>query len=432
MKAYMVSLGCSKNQVDTEMILGLFKNKDISVCKTPQEADILMVNTCAFIESAKEEAINTILDLASFKDGAKKMLVFGCMSQRYKKELEEQLPEVDCFISINEYANLSEIIDSLFKIKNSSEKMSHLNRIYTTPPHFRYVKISDGCLNRCAFCAIPLIRGSLVSRPINDIVNEVRMHVEANVYEINLISQDTTRYGDDLYHKLSIIDLLQELVKIDGNFKIRLLYLYPDIVTDELINFIKDNNKIMPYFDIPIQHSEDHLLLSMNRRGSREYLLNLFKKIKETIPHAIIRTTLIVGFPGETKEDVNNLIDFMKEIKFDRLGAFAYSKEENTKAYDYLNVIPNKEQNVRLGKVMKVQSEISYTLNQGKIGKIFECVIEDYEEDSFFYIGRSYAFAPDDIDGCIYIACHREHKIGDVIKVNILDADTYTLTGEEV
>lgn len=433
MNIYMVSLGCAKNRVDSEMILGVCKENNMNVVDDPSEADLLMVNTCGFIESAKEEAIQTILELASYKNNNKKLLVFGCLAQRYKEELIKAIPEVDRFVSIAEYGNISQILNDLlkgdYKIHGS---MSALNRLVSTPSYMRYIKISEGCRNRCAFCAIPLIRGTLVSTPIEEVVEDVKNAVNDGVYEINLISQDTTRYGEDLYKKLALVDLLKEIVKINGDFKVRLLYLYPDIVTDELIEFIKNNDKIMPYFDIPIQHTEDLVLKKMYRRGNREFLLNLFKKIKKEIPEAILRTTLMVGFPYETKEDVKNMISFMKEVKFDRLGAFTYSREEGTVGYTYPDIISQDEMNHRYSQIMNVQKRISLENNQKMIGKMVECFIEEYDEESYMYKARNYAYAPDDIDGAIYVAAKSEHNPGDKIKVMILDADEYSLTGEEI
>ncbi len=433
MKVYMQSLGCSKNQVDSEMILGLCKEHNMSIVAYPNEADVIMVNTCAFIESAREEAINTILDLATYKDGSKKLVVCGCLSQRYKGQLESELPEVDRFISIDEYPMLTSIISSLYKgdFKNDIY-ISPLKRVYSTPEYMRYVKISDGCQNRCAFCAIPLIRGTLRSRTIEDIKEEVTNQVNEGAKEINLISQDTSKYGYDLYKRLAIVDLLKELCAIPGNFKIRMLYLYPDIVTDELIDFVKNNTKVMPYFDIPIQHSENQILKYMYRRGNKEYLLDLFSKIRREIPHAILRTTLIVGFPYETETDVDNMIEFIKEVKFDRLGAFTFSKEEDTKAMEYPDIISENEKALRFNKVMETQYYISTKLNSDKIGNTYEVMIEDYDAENFMYVGRSYAFAPDDIDGCIYVAAMEELKAGDIVNVKIVDADAYTLTGEQV
>lgn len=434
MKMYMISLGCAKNQVDSEMIVGFLKqNEENILVDSPIDADLLMVNTCAFIETAREEAINTILDLASYKKKNTKLVVLGCLSQRYKEELIEELPEVDLFISIKEYDKIASMLNDLFnkQMFSSTAHLSHLRRVYKTPHYMRYVRISDGCLNRCAFCAIPLIRGNLKSRTIEDIKAEVIQDVKDGVYEINLISQDTTKYGFDLYNKLALVDLLKELVQIEGNFKIRLLYLYPDIVTDELIDFIKNNDKVMPYFDIPLQHSEDKLLKLMRRRGMRDYCIDLIHKIRREIPHAIFRTTMIVGFPYETDEDVDSLIEFMKETKFDRLGAFTYSPEEGTLGATYDNQVLDEDKQERYNRVMEAQFYISLEQNRKQIGTIQEVIIEDYDPQSFMYIGRSYGFAPDDIDGAIYVAAHKELHAGDVINVKILDADSYTLTGEE-
>lgn len=434
MKMFMISLGCAKNQVDSEMVLGYLKLHNHKLVDNPIDADLLLVNTCAFIESAREEAINTILDLAEYKTKGKKLVVLGCLSQRYKDELVKELPEVDLFITIKDYEKIGELLNNLYQNKsfNTETHLSHLRRVYKTPNYMRYVRISDGCLNRCAFCAIPLIRGRLKSRPIEDIVEEVKSDVLNGVYEINLISQDTTKYGFDLYERHAIVDLLDELCKIEGNFKIRLLYLYPDIVSDELIKFIKTHDKVMPYFDIPLQHSEDRLLDMMRRRGSREYCINLIKKIRYEIPHAVFRTTMIVGFPTETEEDIDSLIEFMKETKFDRLGAFTYSPEEGTLGETYEGRIDSEIQNERYNRVMDAQFYISLELNRSQIGKTFDVLIEDYDPDNFMYVGRSYGFAPDDIDGAIYVASINELNPGDVIKVRILDADSYTLTGEEV
>ena len=434
MKLYTVSLGCAKNQVDTEMILGVLKD-DSTLVDDPSLADLILINTCAFIETARKEAIDTILSLADYKKEGAKLIVCGCLAQRYKDEISKLLPEVDRFISIDEYSNIGNIISntllSSYKLNN---EYSPLNRVYSTPNYMRYIKISEGCLNHCAFCAIPLIRGRLRSRSIESIVEEVKMAVEDGVYEINLISQDTTKYGFDLYdNKLMIVPLLEEIVKIPGDFKVRLLYLYPDIVTDELINFIKDNPKIMPYFDIPIQHSEDNLLKKMYRRGNREYLINLMKKIKNLIPHAIIRTTLIIGFPYETNEDIDNLLVFMDEVKFDRLGAFTFSLEEGTKACEYPQDITEGEKQKRYERVMQKQQEIALANNQKMIGKtINDAFIIGYDEESFMYLARNYAYAPDDIDGVIYVAAKYELKLGERVNVKILDCDSYSLTGEQV
>lgn len=432
MNLYVISLGCAKNRVDSEMLVGLLEKNNFQLVDDINAANLIMINTCAFIESAKVEAINTILDAAQIKKNGQKLVVCGCLPQRYK-EISSLLPEVDRFISINEYQDFGKIIAELFKSDfNLNDKISPLNKHLSTPNYMRYIKISDGCLNHCAFCAIPLIRGKLKSVPIDVISEEVKKSVNEGAYEINLISQDTTRYGFDLYKKNAIVDLLKKLVTIEGNFKIRLLYLYPDIVTDELIDFIKNNDKVMPYFDIPIQHSEDRLLKLMNRRGMRSYLIDLIKKIRNEIPNAIIRTTLIVGFPSETEEDINNLINFMEEVKFDRLGAFTFSMEEGTPATKYEDDVKEDVKNKRYSDVMSVQKGISLELMSQYQGQVLkDCFVIGYDENSFMYIARNYMFAPDDIDGVIYFAAKDEHKLGDLVNIKVLDFDEYSLIGEE-
>ncbi len=430
MKLYMVSLGCAKNKVDSEMILGVLRDKTELVA-SPEEADLIIVNTCAFIEPARKEAIDTILELSDYDA---KLVVCGCLPQRYKDEIIKLLPEVDRFITIDEYADIAKIVgdvvNSSFKINN---EFSPLNRVNTEPSYMRYVKISEGCLNRCAFCAIPLIRGKLQSRTIENIVEEVKGIVSEGVYEINLISQDTTKYGYDLYKRLALVDLLRELVKIPGDFKIRVLYLYPEVVTDELIDFIKNEPKMMHYFDIPMQHSETKILKKMLRRSDKEILTNLFHKIRKEVPDAILRTTIIVGFPYEEESDMDNLIDFIKEIKFDRLGAFTFSLEEGTKACEYPNIISEETKQARYERLMKTQSEIALSNNKKYLNQVLEdCFIIGYDEESYMYVARSYAYAPDEIDGCVYIASKRELNLGERVNVKVLDFDEYTLTGELV
>lgn len=431
MKIYLVSLGCAKNRVDSEMILGLLEKNNFELVDNPQDANILLLNTCAFIESARKEAIDNILELATYKEGKRKLIVCGCLPQRYYEELAPVLPEVDRFIKIDEYGDIASILSNVIK-SDIKGQISPLTKHLSTPNYMRYIKISEGCLNRCAFCAIPLIRGKLRSRTIESIVEEIKQAISEGAYEINLISQDTTRYGFDLYKKNAIVDLLKELVAIPGEFRIRLLYLYPDIVSDELIAFIKNNDKVMPYFDIPIQHSEDRILDLMKRRGHRDYLISLFAKIRKEIPEAIIRTTLIVGFPYETTTDINNLCEFIKEVEFNRLGAFTFSCEEGTLAETYPQDIPEDEKNRRYEKVMQLQEQISYSLMQKSLNEIVECFIIGYDEEQYMYVARNYAFAPDDIDGVIYVAAKREHSLGERLKVRLLDCDAYTYTAEEV
>lgn len=434
MKLYMQSLGCAKNQVDSEMLLGVLKD-NVTLVEDPSDAELLLLNTCAFIEPARQEAITTIFNLVGIKEttGAK-LVVCGCLPQRYKEEIIKLIPEVDRFITIDEYSNLGEIMNQVLQASFPYQRQfDPLERIYSTPEYMRYVKIAEGCMNRCAFCAIPLIRGTLKSRTIESIVKEVEDAVSTGVYEINLIAQDTTKYGYDLYHKHALVDLLRELVLIEGDFKIRLLYLYPELVTDELITLIKTSDKLMKYFDIPIQHSEDKILKAMLRKSNKELILNLFHKIKEEIPSATLRTTLMVGFPYEEESDVDALIEFIKEIRFDHMGAFTFSLEENTPACHYPNVISEQTKQLRYERLMQAQEPIALELKQEKIGTIIHnAFIIGYDEESFLYIARSESFAPDEIDGCIYVAAKEELKLGQRVNVKILDADAYTLTGEQV
>ena len=433
MKIYLISLGCAKNKVDSEVIIGnLLANDNIELTLDMSLADLIIINTCAFIESAKVEALNTIFEVLDSKEEHQKVMVVGCLSTRYVNEISNLIPEVDRFVTIKEYPKLKEIVNSMFTDHPFTTEISSFNRIITGMKESVYVKISEGCNNRCSYCAIPLIRGPFVSKRMEDIILEVTDLVNEGAYEINLISQDTTNYGIDLYKEYKIVDLLTELEKIEGNFKIRLLYLYPELVSDELIDYIANSKKVMPYFDIPLQHSETKILKSMNRRGDKEFIISLINKIRTKIPNAILRTTMIVGFPGETNQDFNNLIEFVKDIKFDRLGAFSYSPEEDTKGATMDNQIDEEIKTERLEALYLVQDDIALTANEKHLGSLTDVLIIDYDEDSYAYIGRNYAFAPDDIDGFIFVYSHEELSIGDVVKVKILDASINTLSGEVI
>ncbi|MCM1130858.1 MAG: 30S ribosomal protein S12 methylthiotransferase RimO [Roseburia sp.] len=434
MKLFMQSLGCAKNQVDSEMLLGVLK-ENITLVAEPQEAELILLNTCAFIEPARKEAIDTIFELVEVKKQTKaKLVVCGCLPQRYKTEIVNLIPEVDRFITIDEYPNLANIINQVVKSDYQyQKKYDPLNRIYSTPNYMRYVKIAEGCMNRCAFCAIPLIRGNLKSRTIEDIVAEVKKEVREGAYELNLVAQDLSKYGFDLYHRHALVDLLRELIQIEGDFKIRLFYLYPELVSDELIELIKNSPKIMKYFDIPIQHCEDKLLKAMLRRSNKEMIVSLFHKIKREIPSAALRTTLMVGFPYEEETDVDALIEFIKDIRFDHMGAFTFSLEENTLACKYPNTISEETKQKRYERLMTVQAQIAYELKQAKIGSIIkDAFIIGYDEQSYMYVARSEEFAPDEIDGCIYIAAKEELTLGQRVDVRVLDADAYTLTGKQI
>jgi len=433
MKIYIISLGCAKNRVDSEVLVGnLIANDNIFLTEDISLADLIIINTCAFIESAKTEAITTIFDVLDNKNPNQKVMVCGCLPTRYVEEMTSLIPEVDRFVTIAEYPKLDLIINSMFTEHPFTSAVSTRNRIVTGMKESVYVKISEGCNNRCSYCAIPLIRGKFVSRAKDEIIEEVKALVSNGAYEINLISQDTTNYGKDLYDNYNLVSLLKDLTGIKGNFKIRLLYLYPNLVSDELIDFIKNNDKVMPYFDIPLQHSENKMLTLMNRRGNKEFIINLIEKIREEIPNAILRTTMIVGFPGEEEEDFLNLLSFIKQYKFDRLGAFAYSAEEGTKGYEMPNQIDDEIKEKRLEALYLVQDDVALERNERHIGSIMDVLVIDYDMESYAYIGRSYAFAPDDIDGYIFLYSVKELKIGDVVKAKILDASVNTLDAEVI
>lgn len=440
MKVGLVTLGCSKNQVDSEMILGYLKEKGMHIVNIPSEADVIIVNTCGFINSAKEEAINTLLEMSEYKDekygNCKCLIATGCMAKRYKKEIYEEIPEVDLVIGVDEYENINNIIVEFFQKKlleigKNEVRLEYNKRIVSTTYPTAYLRISDGCDNRCTYCAIPLIRGKFISRKIEDIVEEAKELVSKGIRELNVISQDTSRYGLDLYGEYKLATLLEELVKIQDLKWIRVLYQYPSEITDELIDTFAKHEKICNYFDIPVQHLSDKILLSMNRRGNKEEIYNVIEKIRNKIPNAVIRTTLIVGFPGETKEDYTILKKGIKELKFDRLGCFAYSREEDTPSYDMENQIDEKTALLREKEIMKKQMDISFELNKKLIGKTLEVLIEGITEDEEYFVCRSYMDAPD-VDGRVFVKISEIEDlekviVGDFYDVEIIDSTPYDL-----
>ena len=429
-KVLNISLGCEKNLVDSEMIVGAFYKANFTITTDIEEADIIIVNTCGFIDSAKEEAINTIVDVLEFKENGTKIIVTGCLVQRYQKELEKLLPEVDLWVPIRDYYRFGDLLGNILLDDYSDLCVKMENRILSTPPYMAYVRISDGCNNRCNYCAIPLIRGNFVSRKEDDIVLEVEKLVKNGIVEINLISQDLTNYGYDLRvngENVTLVTLLQKLVKIEGIKWIRMLYLYPDEITDELIELVSKEESILPYFDIPIQHASNKVLKAMNRRGTNEEIKELINKIKNKMPDAVIRTTLIVGFPGESEEDFEFLKEYIQEVPFEHLGAFAYSKEEDTKGYSMPNQVPKKIKNKRLSEILETQRWVSLTKNKEFIGKQYDCIIERYDEETNKFYGRTYAFAPDDIDGAVIVDYNENVIINEINKVEIYEADFYDL-----
>ena len=427
-KVGIVSLGCHKNLVDSENILGLFDRNEYEITNDPRDSDVIVVNTCGFIESSKKESIENILDMLQYH---KKVVVTGCLAERYYHELKKEIPEVDVYIPIREYKNFNKYLSKIDKDIDPSLGVDDDYRIVSTGPFSAYLKIGEGCDNRCSYCAIPLIRGHFVSRPYNEIIAEAKDLANSGIKEIIILEQDTTKYGIDLKtNKKDIVGLLKGLLKIKEFDYIRLLYLYPDEISDELIDLIAKEERLTPYFDVPIQHSEDHVLMDMHRRGDKEFLRNLFKKIRSKVPNAIIRTTVMVGFPGETEEDVDNLIEFIKEVKFDHLGSFTYSREEDTPSYDFPNQIEEPIKEERRARLMKAQQKVSYVLNKKHIGEEMEGLVIGKDKDD--YLLRSYWNAPDDVDGKIYIKSDRKLALGEKVKVMITDAFVYDLMGEVI
>ena len=398
MKVGFVSLGCSKNLVDTEMMIGLFKKNNFEIVNNPKEAEIIVINTCGFIESAKEEAINTILEMAEYKkENCKYLIVTGCLVERYKEDLIKSLPEVDLFVKFSEYNSLWEQIENVINHNNQKdEKLDFLNRVISTGTNYAYIRIAEGCNNFCTFCAIPYIRGRFTSRKIEDILEEAKMLAQKGYKELIIIAQDTTKYGTDIYGKPMLAELLHEISKIDGIEWIRFLYAYPETITDELIEEVKNNDKICKYFDIPMQHISDKILKKMNRKSTGESIRKLITKLREEIPGVVIRSTLMVGFPGETEEDFDELYEFVKWAKLDKLGCFTYSKEEGTAAFNMDNQVHSMTKKKRYNKIMVLQQKISEENMKRHIGKTLKVLVEENG------VGRTYMDVPD-IDGVIYI-----------------------------
>ncbi len=450
MNVGFISLGCSKNLIDTEIVIGKFKNHNYNIVNDESKADILVINTCGFIDEAKEEAINTILEMAEYKNRrCKYLIVMGCLVQRYGEELIKLLPEVDLWIKLDEYDILWDKIDNLIKRdiveKSKTKKITkiseippmpmfsqdeYLDRTITTGNNYAYLKIGEGCSNRCTYCAIPYIRGPFVSRKKEDIIKEAKDLAKKGIREIIIIAQDTTKYGIDIYGESKLAEILDEISKIKEIKWIRFLYSYPEGITDELIDVVARNPKIAKYFDIPIQHISDNVLKRMNRKTNGEQIRKLITKIRNKIPQVTLRTSLIVGFPGETDEEFNELSDFVKEAKFDKLGVFKYSKEDGTPAAKLPNQIHGNTKKSRYNKIMKEQQEISEKNLKEKIGKEYETLIENISFDGKYYIGRTIENVPD-IDGVVYIKnSNKENLINKFVTCRIVDINTYDLIGK--
>lgn len=439
LKIALESLGCSKNLMDAEIMTGILKEKGYEFVEEFDEADIIIVNTCGFIRDAKQESIDTIVELSQLKEVGKLkyLIVTGCLAQRYADELLEEIPEIDAIVGTGNFMNISEIIDRLESEKNVTEIGNiefafdeTLPRYVSTPEHMAYLKIGEGCSNHCTYCIIPKLRGKYRSRKIEDIVEEAKTLAAEGVKELVVIAQDTTRYGEDLYGEAKLAELLEELAGIKGIKWIRIMYSYPESITEKLIDVIAAHDNICSYFDMPIQHASNRVLKRMNRRTSKEDIRSKVEMIRSKIPDAVIRTTVIVGFPGETEEDLEELIDFMKEIKFDRLGAFAYSREEDTPADRMDGHMDEEIKEERRDRVMMVQQAISEEINQKREDKVFEVLIEEEAEDGV-YVGRTQGDA-EEIDSVVYVNSDEELEIGSFVNVYITEAMEYDLMGDVV
>lgn len=435
----MVSLGCAKNQTDAETMLAILKNDGYKIVNDPQTADIIIVNTCGFIDPAKQESINAILEMAEYKTAGrcKLLIATGCLAERYSRDIENELPEVDAILGTGDYDKIAEVIKSAFE----SDKMPvitdnidrtpecELPRVLLTPSYSAYLKIADGCDNNCTYCAIPKIRGHFRSRKAEDIIKEARQLAKDGVKELILIAQDTTRYGKDT--GTSLAELLDELAVIDDIEWIRVHYYYTEAITKELIDTMAKHDKICNYIDMPIQHADNYILRRMARRTTVEEIEEKISYMRKKLKNCYIRTSIIVGFPGETDEHFDNLYNFIKRTRFDRMGVFTYSQEEGTAAADFADQVDEDIKTVRYDKLMSLQQKISLELNRAKIGTILEVLVEGYDEDNYLFYGRSRGDSLD-VDGKVYFGTEDEVMPGDIINVKILDASEYDLTGQRI
>lgn len=441
MKLGMVSLGCPKNLVDSEVMLGLIREKNFTVTNDPADADIIIVNTCGFIESAKEESINTILQMSEYKThgSCRYLIVTGCLSQRYADELAQSIPEVDAFVGTECFTDISWVIEQvmdgkkvLHMTKNTTEQPVEMPRMLTTPEYMAYLKIAEGCDNCCSYCIIPKLRGPYTSRPYEAVMAEAKELAASGIKEIIVVAQDTTRYGEDLYGKLMLPQLLKDLNDLEGIEWIRVMYCYPNNFTDELIEAFATLPKVCKYVDLPLQHASNSLLASMNRYDTKEQVEALLKKLRTSIPGIVIRTTFIVGFPGETEADFEELKEFVAAQRFENAGVFKYSQEEGTVAGAMINQIPEEIKENRYHELMALQAEISEELHQDLEGQELDVVIEGFDEENpSLAVARSYREAPD-IDGSIFVENVDNLHIGDFTKVHILQGFTYELVAEQV
>lgn len=435
-KVSIVTLGCSKNEIDSELMMGILKKNNYKMTNTLEESEIIIINTCGFIEAAKEESIETIWEMTRYKkEGSCKYIILaGCLAERYSKELLEEIDDIDGVIGTGNIKDIIKIIHELEKGNNKLKITENINENYLEEINrqsFRtteYVKISEGCNNHCTYCIIPKLRGKHRSRRMEDIINEAKYLVKNGVKEIILIGQNTTDYGIDLYGEYKLNELLDNLNTIEGLKWIRLLYLYPDNITSKLILSIKNNDKVVKYLDIPLQHVNNQILKKMNRQISKEDIENLISTLRKEIPDIILRTTFIVGFPGEDNSSFDELYKFIESAKFDKLGVFTYSREEGTPANNFNNQVDEAVKEYRRNRIMELQQEISYSLNKEKVGNVYETLVENVYEDGL-YIGRNYMDSPD-IDGILYIRSDKPLEIGQFVNVLVTDCLEYDLIGE--
>lgn len=439
MKFHLVSLGCEKNLVDSEFMIGLMLKEGYEFTQNPEEAEIIIVNTCSFIHDAKQESIDTILELNEYRSYKLKcLIVTGCLSQRYSDEILSLLPEIDAILGASNYDRIGDAVRACL---SSNEQQSIIgdindlpiaqaNRVITTPGHFEYLKIAEGCDKHCTYCAIPKIRGNYRSYPIEELLKQAKMLADEGVKELILVAQETTVYGVDLYGHKALPRLLKELSKIDGIEWIRLMYAYPEEIDDELIEEMAVNPKVLHYIDMPIQHSEDTILKRMGRRCSKSDLISIISRLRARIPDICIRTTLITGFPGENQEDFEGVYNFVDETEFDRLGVFTYSCEEDTPAALIPDQVSEDIKKSRYAELMELQQEIVFENNEKMIGKKMQAMIEGFLPDEGVYVARTYRDAPD-IDGLVFIKYSREHMTGDLVDITITGAYEYDLNGEE-
>lgn len=437
-KVGMISLGCPKNQVDAEHMLALMDAEGWEIVDYVDGCDVVIVNTCGFIDDAKKEAIENILDMVELKKEGVigKIIVTGCLAQRYKEEIVKEIPEVDAVVGIGANGDIiktvEEVMDSVITIEKYPPRCDlplEGQRILTTPQYWAYLKIGEGCSNRCTYCTIPSIRGNMRSRSMENVIEEAKQLAELGVKELILIAQDTTSYGLDLYGELKLPELLNELCKIDSIEWIRLLYCYPDRITDELIETMKNQDKVVNYIDLPLQHADDKILKAMNRRGDQALIRSVISKLRAEIPDVVIRTTFIVGFPGEGEEEFETLAEFVNEIEFDRLGVFTFSPQEGTPAFDMEGQVDEDVKTRRGEVIMQDQYSIMEEKNNEKIGKTYKVVVEEYDGYSDSYTGRTYMDAPE-IDGLVKFTSQKDLDVGDFVDVEIFDVEDYDLIGE--